>query len=39
LLKIDKATLNELCRKYLDTENFVIVVAGDVDENILDEFK
>ncbi len=39
LLKIDKATVNALCRKYLNTENYVIVVAGDVEENLLDEFK
>ena len=38
LLAVDKNKVNELCRQYLDTENYVIVVAGDVAENILDEF-
>ena len=39
LISIDKEKVNELCRKYIDVDNYVIVVAGDVDETILDEFR
>jgi len=36
-LKVDQ--INRLARQYLNTENYVLTVAGDVPANVLDEFK
>ena len=39
IMRLNVSTINQLAKKYLNTENYVLTVAGDIPATILDEFK
>jgi len=39
ILAVTKEDIRRVARKYLDTNNYIIAVSGDIPDNALDEFK
>lgn len=39
ILSVSAADIQRVARKYLDTQNYIIAVSGNIPENALDEFK
>jgi predicted Zn-dependent peptidase len=39
ILAVSKADIQRVAKKYLDTQNYILAVSGDITSDALDEFK